>query len=337
MIDISQALEFFEERHDTSLLPYSIVTDSDNLGPHLIIVGATHGNETVGVRAIMDYITHLESNTIKLKKGKITWILGNPEAFREGKRFLHMNMNRAFNALLDDHTEHQRVREIRRYFNHVSSESNLDLLIDLHSVSIGDFKIAICLSDKPDNYSRLNSLTALQSRFTCTDAQLPGSFMQEAEDFGGFGMALECGNHTDPESSHTALWHINKALIEYDMIHQQDLLNVAPLPQPESIIRFECIEPIKPDYDFEWLIPLEDVHTGSKLRRGQTYASYRGGAHTAPEDCVLFVPDPKPHPEDIDAGFIANLSVTIPEFYPSESTKTVASKRKQNHTIHQPK
>jgi hypothetical protein len=328
MIDINKALEFFEERHDTSLLPYSMVTDSGNLGPHVVIFGATHGNEVIGVQAIIEYVNYIEVNQIPLKKGRITWVLGNPEAFRSGKRFHTLNMNRAYTALLEENPEHDRVKEVRKYMNHATNESSIEVVLDLHSVSMGDFKIAICLNNGGENYAKMNSLTTLGSRFTCTNEQLPGSLLQEASDYGAFGMAIECGNHHDIESAHTALWHINKILLEYDIIEESDLMEVEDIPAPSSLIHFTCIEPIKPGYDFQWHIPKEQLHTGSKIEKHQVYAINKEKEFIAPEECVLFVPDPSPHPEDFDAGFLANVEVSIPELYTDTKTTPIKNQVK---------
>jgi succinylglutamate desuccinylase len=314
MIHVPTALDFFETRHDPAILPYCIETDSGNLGPHIVIFGATHGNEKVGVKASIDYIKHLEKNHIKLKKGKISWIIGNPKAFETGDRFVDFNMNRAYNLELGNSYEEDRVKEIRKYFENSSKSGQIDVVLDLHSVSVGDFKIAICL-EYNGNYDKLCTLTTLESRFTCHDHELPGTLMEEAERFGAYGYAVECGNHNDPESDHIALWHINKLLLEYDLLDQSDLLKVDEIPLPNSIIHFKCIDYIKPGPDFVWHLPQDQIKTGGKVKAGHVYASYEGYQHTAPRDCVLFVPDKKPNPTDFDAGFICDLEVSLPEMY----------------------
>ncbi len=314
MINTTDALEFFKQRHNPDSLSYCIKTDSGNLGPHLVIFGATHGNEKVGIKATIDYITHLEKNNIKLKKGKISWILGNPAAFKKGDRYIDINMNRAYNLELGNSYEENRVREIRSYFDSISQIGQVDVVLDLHSVSVGDFKIAICL-EYNGNYDQLCTLTSLESRFTCHDHELPGTLMEEAQRIGSFGYAIECGNHNDKESDATAIWHINKLLLEYDLLDEKDLLEVEDLSQPKNIIHFKCIDYVRPGLNFAWHLADNQIKTGGKIKAGQKFASYSGHDHIAPRDCVLFVPDKNPNPTDFDAGFICDLEVSLPEMY----------------------
>ena len=71
--------------------PIIIEKKGKNSGRNVVIMVGVHGNERFGVDAVKELISNL-----KLKKGKVTLIVANPEAVKQNKRFLEYNLNRCF-------------------------------------------------------------------------------------------------------------------------------------------------------------------------------------------------------------------------------------------------
>ena len=74
--------------------------DSGTEGPLLICIGAMHGNEPAGVRAIELVLKMLDVEPIKNPsfsyKGRFLGVIGNLKAFNAQQRFLDKDLNRYF-------------------------------------------------------------------------------------------------------------------------------------------------------------------------------------------------------------------------------------------------
>ncbi len=105
--------------------------------PKVLLVGGTHGNE-INAPWVLDNWTYKPSlqdqSTVRLVK-----VLGNPAAYKAGKRYLDRDLNRSFRKdLLSDYSskdyEVGRARELLRGFG----EGGLNpckLVLDLHSTT----------------------------------------------------------------------------------------------------------------------------------------------------------------------------------------------------------
>ena len=69
-------------------------------GPLFVVIGATHGNEPAGVRALELMFKMLEVEPITNPgfqyRGRLLGLIGNVRAYREGLRFLTQDLNRAW-------------------------------------------------------------------------------------------------------------------------------------------------------------------------------------------------------------------------------------------------
>jgi predicted deacylase len=73
-----------------------ITYKSLNPGPHLLLLGAVHGNEKCGTQALHHLARLLDAGTLSLQKGQVTLIpICNPEAYRLDVRFVERNLNRS--------------------------------------------------------------------------------------------------------------------------------------------------------------------------------------------------------------------------------------------------
>jgi predicted deacylase len=64
-------------------------------GARLIVLGAVHGNETCGTRAIRRVIAEIESGQLGIVAGRVTFVpVANPLAYVRGQRMGDRNLNR---------------------------------------------------------------------------------------------------------------------------------------------------------------------------------------------------------------------------------------------------
>jgi len=129
-------------------------------GPLLICIGAMHGNEPAGVRAIdlMSKMLEVEpiTNPAFKFRGTFLGIIGNTRALQQRKRFLTRDMNRMFTPEIIDKIQHKGIFELESEELEIKElidciETNIKqirpdrvILLDLHTTSSsgGIFSIA---------------------------------------------------------------------------------------------------------------------------------------------------------------------------------------------------
>lgn len=104
----------------------------------VLVVGATHGNELTGV-----WVTHRIERRPGLAKrpslDDVITVIGNPEAYRDTRRFVHADLNRQFRVEdLGDLSlcgyEHQRAKVLHRSFGAGAGDGQAaDFVVDLHT------------------------------------------------------------------------------------------------------------------------------------------------------------------------------------------------------------
>ena len=295
---------------------------------HLVFVAALHGNEPAGVEAIIRFHQHFVSKNLKLKHGKITFVLGSPESFAGGVRFIDQNLNRAFGSFIDNY-ETNRAKEFKTFFQNEPP----DCLLDFHSVSRGDFKVVIFQDQKSQEFAK--KISSLEIHFLPHVEHLPGSLMQLASSFGSLAIALECGNHTSPTAPDIALFHLQKTLEHFEMLDSKDFLPVE-IENSQNQIFYQTLSIIKPQLNFKFVNP--EATTGTFVKKGETFATFQKpeetleqtlekaleesqkfeqkneqlsdktgqNSYTANSDCFLMMPDHNPNVTDFDAGFLCS-------------------------------
>lgn len=111
----------------TELQSYSFRGDA--LGPRLIVLGAVHGNETCGTKAIRGVLRDLEGRSLELEAGLLTLVpVTNPGAYERNQRAVDRNLNRLLSPRenpqdYEDIIGNQLCPLLREH----------DVLLDLHS------------------------------------------------------------------------------------------------------------------------------------------------------------------------------------------------------------
>lgn len=96
----------------------------------VIIFGGTHGNEWTGIYLIKEFAQVLSKEFPQLN---LQFILSNPEAYRENKRFKDEDLNRAFQFLDENRTksyEHERAKQLKKMIDEEPC-----FIIDLHTTT----------------------------------------------------------------------------------------------------------------------------------------------------------------------------------------------------------
>ena len=220
-------------------------------GPKLIVLGAVHGNEVSGSKAILKMIAEFESGDRLLQKGQFTFVpITNPLAYNRKQRNGDRNLNRNLTPTqtpvdFEDHVANWLCPLLAAH----------DVLLDIHSFQKGDVPFA--LFGPKNNNSKLESFTheeaerglALRlgvSRFVDgwldtyakgvanrvallkktgasgeglnTDPRYGMGTTECMRSSGGYAVTLECGQHEDPNGPDVAYKAIENTLIHLGMI-----------------------------------------------------------------------------------------------------------------------
>ncbi len=200
-------------------------------GPALLVLGAVHGNEVCGTRAITQLLQDFDSGGISLERGSVTFVpITNPLAYQLKRRFGDRNLNRnmAPSAIPQDFED--RVANVLCPLLDAH-----DVLLDLHSFHTGgapfvmigpqnntgtlepfaqaaeEMQLALhtgaprIVEGWLDTYARgvqrraANAETANnRSQTLVTNPNYGVGTTEYMRARGGYAVTLECGQHDDP-------------------------------------------------------------------------------------------------------------------------------------------
>lgn len=195
---MSMSKYFSEKQH------YIFTVRGNNPGRTTAIVAGVHGNEPGGVKALERAIT-----LFPITHGVVHYVIGNPEALRAGKRFLEINLNRAFlkgdlaNRLPEQAYERRRAIQLMPLFD------TCDALLDLHSVSNKQATPFVICEKEFFNLARKFPFPIRSSGWNAIE---PGSTDYYMSTINKIGVCLECGFHNDPSVEDRAIDGIHRFL-----------------------------------------------------------------------------------------------------------------------------
>ena len=284
-----EAINFFAQRQNTEL-SFSFIFSSGNPGPKIVIIGGVHGNEPVGVEAIIEIQDQIQN----LKNGEITFILGNPLAYLEDVRFISSNLNRCFVKDYPKDYEGFRAKEITDFLRKYKP----DYLLDLHSVSIGNTQMEIHKNKNKIVRCLINQgfmqIVINQKAMKGSSIQL--KFLENT-------MGVECGNHNSSTGLGVAIFKI-KQLLNYFKMAEFILEKTV---SSSNFVAYQLIEPIIPRLEFKFTNP--DIASEIFVKKGAVYAKSKNGDIVASVDSYILMPCPNPKITDTDAGFLAKKIV----------------------------
>ena len=199
-------------------------------GPRLIVLGAVHGNEIAGVRAIERVLGELESGALRIQRGCLTLIpITNPLAHQLGTRSGDRNLNRnlrptavpqdfedrianvlcpllaAHDALLDLHSFNSQGEPfaligpennagVLEPFSHAAAEARLARHLGPNRIVEG------WMSAYEQGVSRRRERSRQAGLTLDTDASYGVGTTEYMRSQGGWAVTLECGQHADPNA-----------------------------------------------------------------------------------------------------------------------------------------
>ncbi len=288
-------------------------------GPRLLVLGAVHGNEVCGAKAIAQLIEELDSGALAIQRGTLTLVpITNPLAHQLKQRTGDRNLNRnmapsaipqdfedkianvlcplldAHDVLLDLHSFHtggapfvmigpQNNSGALEPFAHAQAEMQLALHTGPHRIVEGWL----------DTYFRgiqnriaKSASEGGRAQTLVTNPNYGVGTTEYMRSRGGYGVTLECGQHDDPLAVGVARHAILQTLA---------LLGLADLPLvPEQdareILRLVDVtdrEHASDSFSREW-------RSFDAVKSGDVIGTRSGGeAITAPSDGFIVFPNPR--------------------------------------------
>lgn len=221
-------------------------------GARLIVLGAVHGNETCGTRAIRRVIGEIESGELRIAAGHVTFVpVTNPLAYARHQRMGDRNLNRNLvptdtpaefedrianwlcpllaqhDALLDLHSFHtagqpfvmlgpENNRGTLEPFARAAEETALALVLGVHRFVDGWL----------DTYAAgVARRLAAGASSREADVHYGVGTTEYMRAHGGIALTLECGQHDDPAAPEVAYRAIHHALA-----HLRLSAEAAPVP-----------------------------------------------------------------------------------------------------------
>ena len=229
-------------------------------GTRLVVLGAVHGDETCGTRAIERVAGEIDAGTLRLVAGRLTLVpVTNPLAYEHGRRAGDRNLNRKLGPTDAPH----------EYEDHVANWlcpllAAHEVLLDLHSfrapgvpfVFIGpndnagtlepffqaarEEALAVRLGVARAVDGWLATYAAGVARRHELAAKLPGATLdldprygigttEYMRSVGGWAVTLECGRHDDPGAPDVAYRAIVNTLAHLGLIDAPDPAPVEPM------------------------------------------------------------------------------------------------------------
>jgi predicted deacylase len=303
------------------MLPFkSIRYQGPRPGTRLIVLGAVHGNETCGTRAIERVTRELDSGLWRLCAGTLTLVpVANPMAYAHHRRAGERNLNRKLAPTerpseYEDHVanwlcpllaEHEVLLDLHSFqspgepFVLVGPEDNDGPLQPFHQAAREEALAArLGVNRAVDGWLETYAIGVERRRAHA--AQQPGSpldadprygigtteYMRSA---GGAALTLECGQHDDPAAPQVAYRAVRHTLAHLKLVDAPDPEPVSPL---EGLRLAEVVDRLHEGDRFAqaWK-SFDPVH------RGQVVATRHGGrVMAAPFDGYVVFPNAEAQP-----------------------------------------
>ncbi len=234
-----------------------ICKDSGISGPVAAILACTHGNEPAGLAAIEYLIDEL-----RLEKGRLLFILVNPEAARQGRRYIDKNMNRLPHDPMDwaGTGEGERLAQLLPVLNEVDSG-----VLDIHSTSAPSPTLLLSVDERGYEVANCPSLP-FQHIVSGITRFIDARFIIETCLHAPLKLLAECGQHQNPEASRLAVEMSLAFLRKLEMV--EPLCGEAAVKTKQCFRVIEAVHLPKDGRDFRLLKPIgcfEWLEKGQKI------------------------------------------------------------------------
>ncbi len=277
----------------------------DNPGPLLVLIGAMHGNEPAGVKAVEYLFKMLEVEPIRnpdfTLSGNVLGLIGNMKAYKHNQRFIDRDMNRCWSSnTLDEPmasiSEHEEIKQVHDTIIQEIKETGSDTLIlmDLHTTS-SDQGIFSIPSESEESLTIAKELHApvilgIADGLKGTSLHY---FNEENIGIDTTAVVFESGQHEDPLSVNRAIAAIINCMRTVNMIDGKHVENVhdniliefsKPLPKVAELIYGHAIS------EEDAFIMKPGFANFSLVSKGDWIANDKDGKILAPHSGRLLMP-----------------------------------------------
>lgn len=203
----------------------SYLFDSGVKGPHLLVLGAIHGDEPCGTYACKRLIEELEQGLYKLNKGLVTFIpVCNPKAFEANTRFVEKNLNRVFKRTLNPKCYEEKLANAIAPF-----VDDCDYLLDLHSFTAeGDpFVFQDYDGERYESFAKAlgvrDIMTGWVEMYEKEGSLNEGDTVSYAHSQGKVGVLVECGQNGHVSSNAVAYKAAHSAMAYLGIVQGVDV------------------------------------------------------------------------------------------------------------------
>jgi len=301
------------------MLPFkSISHASPDPGTRLIVLGAVHGNETCGTRAIERVSAELDAGTLQLARGCLTMVpVTNPLAYAQRRRAGDRNLNRKLAPTdapreYEDHVanwlcpllaQHEVLLDLHSFrspgapfvmlgpennrgalepFTHAAREEALALRLGVQRAVDGWLSTYATGAARRAEFGRSSGIEL------DTDPRYGIGTTEYMRSVGGWSLTLECGQHDDAAAPSVAYRAIVNTLAHLKLI---DAADPAPAARMEGLRLCEVVPRLNAGDAFvrEWTSfdpveagqPIARRHDGTEVRA--PHAGYVVFPNTAAE------------------------------------------------------
>lgn len=221
-------------------------------GKRLLVLGAVHGNETCGTRAIERVLAELDSGALQIARGSVTFVpVTNPLAYQRGQRAGERNLNRNLrpsaqpqdyedriaNALCPLLTEHEVLLDLHSFhtagepfamigpvdntgplepFAHAAEEEALALRLGPRRIVEGWLDTyAVGVKNRLQR-----TAPSERAQLLNTDPCYGVGTTEYARSQGAYAITLECGQHADPRAPEVAYRAIRHTLAQLNLVDE---------------------------------------------------------------------------------------------------------------------
>jgi len=294
---------FYTHQFKRTDIEATITLESNHPGHHIVLSGSVHGSEPSGTAAIVELLSLLETGKLQLSSGSITLILGNPEAFKQNKRYLHHNLNRVFDKKslqqtveISESYEKVRAQEMAKWIE----KHKPDVWIDLHSTSSSDEPMAVLLEEYPE-VEFVRNVSNFETYFMVSKTVLDGSLMQFCLENGVKSVTFECGSHTSPKAKKRALDQILSTLSYLEIITPAETLQ-----KPEKVLLYTALASLDANPGFTWKIDKQRLVTGELIPANELLAVDDTTEYSFNTETYLMMPDANPTIGDKAIAFVCS-------------------------------
>jgi len=259
-------------------------------GKTVAIFSGVHGNEKAGIIAMKKVIKE-----IKLKRGRVYFVLANPPAVKRNVRMINKNLNRLFFKENNGKTwEDQRARELMKLLD------DCEALLDIHGYNGPEDKPFVITEKEGYQISNILNFDYLLTGM--------GKMGKGGTDYymttrGKVGICAECGSNERPEQyASLAEDTIYKFLSFFDLIERKNRLQ----PKKKSIYRVVSIN-LRTNDNFSFS---RNYKTFDKLASGRVFAIDGGREYVAKDNQYIIFP--RPNQEVGKEAFILAEKSVIP-------------------------